>query len=78
MLKISNINELEIFFVVEYEMGNQIVHDELIPNGANIKVDDDNLHEYILKRYLLYYQELNIYKLKIKFSLMKLNQVYIL
>jgi hypothetical protein len=50
LLKIDRVEDLELYFVVQYEHFGKMVHDELIPNGSNVQVTQDNLDEYIIKR----------------------------
>ncbi len=49
-MKLDNVEDLELYFSVEFELLGKIVQDELIPNGSNIRVTNKNLHEYIKKR----------------------------
>jgi hypothetical protein len=39
-----------LYFVVQYNLEDKLVSDELIPDGSNILVTNNNIDEYILKR----------------------------
>jgi hypothetical protein len=43
----DNLEDLEIYFIVQYEMDGRLLTDELIPGGLDIKVTKDNLDDYI-------------------------------
>ena len=45
----NNIEEcgLEMFFAVDYETLGELKTHELVPNGENIQVTEENKHEYV-------------------------------
>lgn len=47
----ENLDDLGLFFEVQYKFEESLQTDELISNGSNIPVTKDNLNEYITKRY---------------------------
>ena len=49
--KIENIEELELYFLINYEIEGVMYSEELIENGGNIQVKNDNLDQYIEERY---------------------------
>lgn len=50
MRKIEKLDDLGIYFNVEYILNGKLVSEDLVPNGSNIHVSKDNLDEYINKR----------------------------
>ena len=50
LLKIETVNDLGLYFSIQYESAGKLVEDELIPNGRDVAVTDDNLDEFIIKR----------------------------
>ena len=50
MKKIENLDDLGIYFNIEYILNGKLVSEDLIPNGNTIHVSKDNLENYILKR----------------------------
>ena len=50
MKKIEKLDDLGIYFNVEYILNGKLVSEDLIPNGSTIHVAKDNLDEYIKKR----------------------------
>lgn len=50
MKKIQNLDDLGIFFNIEYILNGKLVSEDLIPNGSSIHVNKENLDDYIIKR----------------------------
>lgn len=50
MKKIEKLDDLGIYFNVEYILNGKLVSEDLIPNGSSIHVSKENLDEYIKKR----------------------------
>jgi len=50
LTKSENLDELELYFVINYEKDNTIYTEELIQNGNTIQVNKENLNLYIEKR----------------------------
>jgi hypothetical protein len=48
---LTDIESLGLYFVVQYERNGELVSDELVTNGSNIAVTNDNYKQYINKRY---------------------------
>ena len=76
MKKQENLSDLELYYEVQYrdEDGN-IINDELIPNGANKKVEDINDYikcriDYIVKKYKPFTNEIknSIYKVRYSYT----------
>jgi len=53
MKKFEKLDDLEIYFNVEYILNGKLVSEDLIPNGSTIHVSKENLNEYIKKRYII-------------------------
>jgi hypothetical protein len=51
--KVNKVNELGLYFVVQYESKGELLTDELIMNGNNVLVSNQNLDNYIERRYIL-------------------------
>ncbi len=49
-MKLDRVDDLGLYFVVQYENDGKIVSDELVPDGNNILVTKTNLNDYIMKR----------------------------
>jgi hypothetical protein len=47
---VEKICDLDVYFVVQYDLNGKLVSDELIPDGSNILVTNNNFNEYIKKR----------------------------
>ena len=61
----DNIDELELFFVVNYEKDGVIITEEIITEGANMNVTKENLDlyidqriEFIVKKDINFYNEM--------------------
>lgn len=51
MKKFEKLDDLGIYFNLEYILNGKLVSEDLIPNGSSIHVSKENLNEYIQKRY---------------------------
>lgn len=52
MRKLEKVNELGLYFAVQYESKGEILTDELILNGNNVLVTNGNMDHYIERRYV--------------------------
>ncbi len=50
MKKIDKLDDLGIYFSIEYILNGKLVSEDLIPNGSRIHISKENLDEYIKKR----------------------------
>jgi len=50
MKKIAKLDDLGIYFNIEYILNGKLVSEDLIPNGSQIHVTKENLDQYIAKR----------------------------
>ncbi len=50
MKKIENLEDLGIYFNIEYILNGKLASEDLIPNGRSIHVTKENLDNYIIKR----------------------------
>jgi hypothetical protein len=48
------LEDMELYFMVNYEKDGIMYTEELIENGAFKRVDKKNLEQFIEKKYLLY------------------------
>ncbi len=48
--KMERLDDLGIFFNIEYVVNGKLVSEDLIPGGSLIPVDKQNIDEYIFKR----------------------------
>ncbi len=48
--KIKDIESLGLYFVVQYQKSGEILSDDLVTNGSNLTVTNENYKDYIKKR----------------------------
>jgi len=62
LMKLESLEDIGLYFVVNYEKDNVIYTEELIKDGGNIQVTKDNLNQYIEKRIEhLIYKDIQFY-----------------
>jgi hypothetical protein len=52
MKKLDDLDNLELFFVINYECEGVYYSEELIQNGETTQVNKDNLNKYIEQRFI--------------------------
>jgi len=53
MKKLDDLDNLELFFVINYESEGVYYSEELLQNGETIQVNKENLDKYIEQRFIL-------------------------